>query len=431
MKLLFFLSVMPAVASTEHQDPIAQVALAIAIILIAAKIGGDLAVRIGQPSVLGELLIGVFLGNVHLFGFTAFEFIRTDFTVEMLARLGVLILLFEIGLESTVAQMMKVGGTSFLVATLGVLAPFGLGWAVGAWLLPNATIYAHAFVGATLSATSVGITARVLQDLKRSNSTEARIILGAAVIDDVLGLVILAGVTGLIASANVGDTAKVSSLIVILSKALGFLAGALVIGIWLAPKLFWIGSRLRAHGVLLAVALAFCFLVSWVAGKVGLAPIVGAYAAGLILEEAHYREISKKEQRTLEHLIQPITMFLVPIFFVFMGMRTDLTAFAQPGILQLTIALTLAAIIGKQACSLAVFRKNIDRLSIGLGMIPRGEVGLIFANVGLQLTIQGQPIISQNLFSAVVAMVIITTLITPPALKWSFNRNSARFEIPP
>ncbi|MDP3768277.1 MAG: cation:proton antiporter [Dehalococcoidia bacterium] len=403
-------------------DPVAHVVLALAVILLVAKLGGDLATRIGQPAVLGELVVGVVLGNLALAGYTGFASFTDDASLDMLARIGVLILLFEVGLESTVAQMMKVGLSSLLVATLGVAAPFALGWGVGAWLLPDHSAYVHAFLGATLTATSVGITARVLRDLGRSQSTEARIILGAAVIDDVMGLVILAVVTGVIAAADTGAGIGVGQVGMIVGKAAVFLFGSLALGIAVSPRLFKVASRLRARGVLLAVGLAFCFLLSWLASAIGLAPIVGAFAAGLILEDVHYKEFTDRGEHGLEELIHPISSFLVPVFFVLMGMRTDLRSFAQPGVLGLAAALTVAAILGKQLCSAGVIGKGIDRLSVGIGMIPRGEVGLIFANIGIALVVQGERIIDQATFSAVVVMVIVTTMVTPPALKWSMGR---------
>ncbi len=412
-------------ASDSHVDPIAPVVLSLAAILLAAKVGGDLATRVGQPSVLGELLVGVVLGNLGLVGLGGFEAMKTDASLDMLARLGVLVLLFEVGLESTVAQMLKTGLASLTVAVLGVAAPFALGWVVGAWLLPDHSVYVHAFLGASLSATSVGITARVLKDLNRSQSVEARVILGAAVIDDVLGLVILAVVVGVIGAADSGQALGVASIALIVGKAAAFLVGALALGVWLSPKLFRVASRLRAKGVLLAVALAFCFLLSWLANAIGLAPIVGAFAAGLILEDTHYEELRTREQLTLEELIHPIAAFLVPIFFVLMGMRTDLKSFAQPGVLGVAAALTAVAIIGKLFCSVGAFGKGLDRLSVGIGMIPRGEVGLIFANIGLGLRVKGERVVDEATFSAVVVMVILTTLVTPPALKWSLSRKKA------
>ena len=415
----------PAFASdgSDASDPVARVVLALAVVLGAAKLGGDLATRAGQPSVLGELIFGVLLGNLPLCGITAFDAIKHDATIDMLARLGVIILLFEVGLESTIAQMMKVGLSSFVVASVGVVTPFALGWGVSAWLLPHASEYVHAFIGASLTATSVGITARVLKDLNRSQSDEARIILGAAVIDDVMGLIVLAVVTGVIAAADHGAALSNMSIAMMLLKAVVFLFGSLWLGTKLSPRAFALASRLKARGVLLAVGLIFCFALSWLASAIGLAPIVGAFAAGLILERVHYQDFTDRGEHQLEELVQPISSFLVPVFFVLMGMHTDLASFARPGVLGLALALIAAAVVGKQACYFGVTAKGIDRLSVGIGMIPRGEVGLIFANIGLGLTVRGERVIDAASYSAVVVMVIATTMITPPALKWSLNRS--------
>ncbi len=411
-----------ALAETQsHGDPVAPLMLSLAVILLAAKLGADLATRIGQPAVLGELIMGVLIGNLVLAGFTRLDYMKTDAMVDILARLGVVVLLFEVGLESTVAQMMKVGTSAFLVATLGVIGPFALGWGVGAILVPDASVYVHAFLGATLTATSVGLTARVMKDLQRSQTNEARIVLGAAVIDDVLGLVILAVVTGVIQAADKGGTMSVLAILLIVGKATAFLGGSLLLGVWLSPRMFKVASKMQARGVLLALGLAFCFLLAWVASLIELAPIVGAFAAGLILEDIHYKD-TKLGEEVLDDLMKPIGAFLTPIFFVVMGMRTDLEALAQPAVLGLAGALTLAAIVVKQMSMLGVVTKGVDRLVVGIGMIPRGEVGLIFANIGLGLHVAGKPIVDQDTFSAVVVMVIVTTMVTPPALKWAFTR---------
>lgn len=402
-----------------HSDPIAATVLALAVVLVAAKLGGHLASLVQQPPVLGELLAGVILGNL---GLTYLEHMKEDPAIDTLSRLGVILLLFQVGLESTIDQMMRVGLSSLLVATLGVIGPMALGWGVGAWLLPDAGLYAHAFLGATLAATSVGITARVLKDLGKSDTDEARIILGAAVIDDVQGLVLLAVVTGIIAAADRGGVLSYGAIALVVLKASAFLVGALVLGMRVSPHLFSLASRLQASGVLLAVGLGFCFVLAWLADAIGLAPIVGAFAAGLVLEHLHYRDFVDRGEHSLEHLVEPIASFLVPVFFVVMGLRTDLRVFLDPSVLGLAAALTVAAIVGKQICSAGVLAQGLDRLSIGIGMIPRGEVGLIFANMGLSLSIGGVPIVSPAMFSAVVVMVIATTVITPPALAWSFAR---------
>lgn len=414
--------------ASVHQDPIATVVLFLAIILVAAKVGGDIATRLRQPAVLGELIAGILLGNLMLVGYDGLEVIKHNAGIEMLSGLGVILLLFEVGLESTVGAMLKVGWSSLLVAVVGVIVPFGLGWGVGAWLLPHASVYVHVFLGATLTATSVGITARVFKDLDVAQTSEARIILGAAVIDDVLGLVILAIVAGIIAAADQGGTMSLWAIGGTLAKALGFLVGALVLGVILAPKALGLASRLRTRGVLLAAGLSFCFVLSWLASTIGLAPIVGAFSAGLILESVHYRDFTDRGEHSLEELVRPITAFLVPVFFVLMGMRTDLRAFAQPGVAGLAAGLTVAAIIGKQLAGIGVLTKGIDRVMVGLGMMPRGEVGLIFANIGVALTVAGERIISSETFAAVVVMVVITTLLTPPALRWRLARTGGEDE---
>jgi Kef-type K+ transport system membrane component KefB len=418
--LIPLLAALPLMAAGE--DPSAKVVLAVAVIYVTALLAGEIAVRLGQPAVLGELLGGVVLGNLALAGFHGLEFIKTDAGVDLLARIGVLILLFEVGLESTVHQMMRVGPTAMLVAVLGVVAPFALGWVVGIWLLPDQSEYVHAFLGATLCATSVGITARVLKDLGVSQSGEARIILGAAVVDDVLGIVILAVVGGVIAAADAGTAMSYSAIGGIIAKALGFLIGAIAIGFWLAPRLVRWAARLESKTAALAVSLSMCFLTSYAAYAAGLAPIIGAFAAGLVIESSHYHWFTDKGDHPIEDLIHPLMLALVPIFFVLMGMKTDLRAFLEPGVMGLAAALTVAAFLGKQACSLGVFGGGLNRIAVGLGMVPRGEVGLIFANIGLGLTLAGEPVIGQTTYSAVVVMVIVTTMVTPPALKWSFAR---------
>lgn len=207
---------------------------------------------------------------------------------------------------------------------------------------------------------------------------------------------------------------------------MAFLFGALALGVHLSPRLFGLASRLRGRGVLLATALVFCFALAYLAAVTGLAPIVGAYAAGLILEDVHFRDFVDRGEQQLEHLVHPISAFLVPVFFVLMGMHVELGAFARPDVLGLAALLTLAAIAGKQACSLGVVGRKLDGLSIGIGMIPRGEVGLIFANIGLGLTVAGERIVDEGVFSAVVIMVIMTTMATPPALKWSLARGARK-----
>jgi len=404
-------------------NEVSDVLLGLIVILLAAKLGGDLFERFKQPAVLGELVLGMIIGNMVLVGVDTFEPFKHSLTLEVLAEIGVIILLFSVGLESTLDEMMKVGAAAFMVATFGVIAPFFLGWGVAILFLPEQSTYVHIFIGATLTATSVGITARVLKDIKKTQTREAKIILGAAVIDDIMGLVILAVVTGIISAAAAGgDSIGSGQIFIIVAKAVGFVVGAIFIGTKIMPGVFKVGSKFKVSGILLSIALMVCFLLAYLANMIGLAPIVGAFAAGLILDKVYYKDFTDRGEHHIEELIEPIAIFLVPIFFVEMGMKVDLETFGHTDILAFAGVMTVAAILGKQACSLAIFDKTINRIAIGLGMIPRGEVGLIFAAIGAKMAIGDKPVIDSGTYSAVVIMVIITTLVTPPLLKNSLLR---------
>lgn len=403
----------------------------LAVMLIVAKLGGELFERIGQPAVLGELIGGIIIGNLVLFGFTAAEPLKTDGVIAALAQIGVILLLFEVGLESNLGEMLEVGWSSLFVAVAGVVAPFVLGWGVSAYFLPNESRLVHVFIGSVLCATSVGITARVLKDLGKLSLRESRIILGAAVIDDVIGLVILAVVLGAVSASVAGDTLAFANIFWIAAKTVAFFVSAFAIGHYAAPHIFRGAGRLKSRGVLLVLSISFCFWLSWLATKVDLATIVGAFAAGLVLEDAHFKLFKERGEHDLRELLEPVTTFLVPIFFVLMGMKVDLRVFARPELLGFAAALTLAAIVGKQICSLAVAERGLNRLAIGLGMIPRGEVGLIIAGIGATLMLPNaagvaEPVIGPATFGAVVIMVVITTLVTPPLLKWSLGRGAGR-----
>lgn len=406
-------------------DP--MVLVGVAAILVIGKLGGELFERFGQPAVLGELMGGIVVGNLVLLGFQGAETLKTNEIIAALAEIGVILLLFEVGLESSLGDMLAVGWSSLLVALLGIVAPFFLGWAVAAYFIPEEATLAHIFIGATLCATSVGITARVLKDMGRLTTREARIILGAAVIDDVLGLLILAVISGAIKAQAAGASLSLMDIGIIAAKAILFLVVALVLGHYVMPYILRGIGRFEGHGVLLAMSLAFCFLLAWAASVVGLAPIVGAFAAGLILDEVSFESMPTHEKKDLERLLSPVSTLLVPIFFVLMGLKVDLSAFLRPQLLGFAAVLTLAAIVGKQVCALGVLERGTNRLAVGLGMIPRGEVGLIFAGIGATLMLPNaagvnEPIIGPATFGVVVIMVIVTTLVTPPALKWSLER---------
>lgn len=435
---VFLFSPLVALASRNNasiqQHDISLTLLWIAVILIAARIS-SLVERLGHPSVLGELVIGVVIGNLTLLGLHIFEPIKNDSIIAFLAELGVIILLFQVGLESNIEKMKKVGLRAFLVACVGVITPFILGtYIIGPWLLPNLSFNAYLFLGATLTATSVGITARVFQDLKKLHIPEAQIVLGAAVIDDVLGLIILAIVSAIVTIGSV----EIGMISWITAKAIIFLVGSIILGQLLSSRIGKLLSKIHTGvGMKFTMAICFCLGFSFLAKKVGLAPIVGAFTAGLFLDPVHFsyfkdqkivRDIKKTiedfdqdskqkllsvivqhSDRHIEDLIAPIGLFLVPVFFVVTGMNVKLETMFNLPILLIALGLTATAIIGKVMSGMVAGKVN--KYLVGVGMVPRGEVGLIFAMMGKSLNV-----ISDQVFSIIVIMVILTTLFTPPVL---------------
>ncbi|MBI3932096.1 MAG: cation:proton antiporter [Acidobacteria bacterium] len=399
------------------------VLLTLAFVLVSAKLAGELFARVGQPAVLGELVVGIVLGNLALAGGPEMHALAQNESFSVLAELGAILLLFHVGLESTPREMMAVGGRATLVAVVGVVTPMLLGFGVGEMMRPRESLMFHAFLGAMLCATSVGITARVLKDAGALRTPFARIILGAAVIDDVLGLLVLAVISGIITAAATGTTLSLGAVVLIVVKAFAFLVGALVVGSVLSPRIFRTALALRSAGIVQALSLSFCFGLSYLAMVAGLAPIVGAFAAGLVLEEAHFEAHVERGERSLHESLEPLIGLLVPVFFVRMGMLVDVGSFANPSVLGFAAVLTLAAIVGKWACALAVPR-GMSGLVVGLGMMPRGEVGLIFAGIGAQLVLEGRPVVDVGTYAAAVFMVVATTMATPPALVWAIRRSA-------
>jgi Kef-type K+ transport system membrane component KefB len=319
---------------------------------------------------------------------------------------------------------MAVGGSAMLVASMGVVAPMILGYGVSVWYLPDHAWYVHTFVGATLAATSVGITARVLKDMDKMDTKEARIILGAAVVDDVLGLIILAVVSGLIKSVALSGAAEISlgPILLIIGKAVAFLAVSVLLGRALAGRVIHWGSHAKVRGIPVVLTISYCFLMAGIAETIGLAAIVGAFAAGLVLDQTHYAGYHELKGQKFEELLAPVSAIYVPVFFVLMGLRVDLSAFGSLDVLEFAAALSVAAIIGKQVCALGILEKGLNRMAVGVGMIPRGEVGLIFAGIGATLMVNGEPVFSPETFSAMIVMVMVTTLATPPLLKFVFSK---------
>lgn len=394
-----------------HHDHLALILLELALVIGLSMFGRIAASSLNQPSVLGELLIGVvFAGLVHLGGGSLSAIVHD---INIFGNLGVILLLFLVGLETNVQDMIKVGPRASMVAGMGVAAPLILGSLCGYWLAPHSTLPENLFIGATLCATSVGITARVFKDLNALASNEAKLVLGAAVIDDVLGLVLLGVVSGIAINGNF-EFLPALKLVVLAALFLG--------------SIIWFGEKMAAEvvpnllflepqGRRLLIPLVICFLFSWLAGEIGLAAIVGAFAAGLILRDRHF-EVKKGEAPTIYNEIAPVEALFAPVFFVLMGLQVDLSSLLHSNILFLAIGLCFVAIVGKLACAL-VSGPEVDGSSVGIGMLPRGEVGLIFAGVGRSLEV-----LDDELFAALVIMIIFTTLIAPPALRWSMARTS-------
>ena len=410
----------------EHGVP-ALTWLVLAAMIVAAKLGGELALRLRQPAVLGELLVGVLLGNLPS---PALAAAAHSEAIGFAAELGVMLLLFQVGLESSVREMVKVAPRAGSVAFLGVVFPSALGLGASMLLLPDASFAVHLFIGATMCATSVGITASVLKDAGALASPEARIILGAAVIDDVLGLIVLAIVSAVAMTAGGPSPLTIAR---IAGTAIAFVVGALAIGLYAFRRVYRLAAILRAPHVLGALSVAACLLLAGASAGAGLAAIVGAYAAGLLLDDVSVRPFSDESEsgvRKVEVFVAPIVAVFAPVFFVRTGMNVKLGGLDASAIL-LGAALVVTGVVGKVAAGLGVRKAGLDRVAIGLGMIPRGEVGLIFADAGARLAPGGKPLFSPGIYAALVMAVFATTLLAPPALAARLRSRGPKSETTP
>jgi len=420
--------------------------------------GRFIARRFKQPSVLGELLMGIVLGNVGYWlgndfiqvlrqGPAIFEMVdftlsgeplrvaavhalgekdavsilkilqgpggpaltQVAHTVDVFSRYGVIFMLFLIGLETSLGEMRQVGGVSLRVAIVGVIAPFVLGFMAAKVLMPELSINVDLFVAATLGATSIGVSARVLSEMNILHCKESRVILGAAVIDDILGLLMLAIVSGIIVSGEF----ELLGALKIIGLAILFLLVCFKTGPSFLSFVIRLVSRLDIAEAKMFISFLFVMVLAWTANLVGLATIVGAFAAGMILHDGYFKYWGDVEDHriTIKDLISPLEVILVPIFFVLIGLQVKLEAMFDPHVLIMATGLTIAAILGKFISGFAT-GPGIRSIAVGVGMIPRGEVGLVFASIGKSLGV-----INDALFSALVMMVLVTTLITPPVLK--------------
>jgi Kef-type K+ transport system membrane component KefB len=394
----------------------ARLLLDLFVVFLAAKIAAEVFERIHQPAVIGELLAGVLIGPyaLGLIGTPDAALIAAfhgdaeaaqetvNVVYHLVAELGVVVLLFFVGLETRLADILQVGGRAGAVAVLGVILPFALGYGLAGPILGRSQVEA-VFIGAAMVATSVGITARVLRDLGVIASTESRIILGAAVIDDILAMVILAVVAGLATTGSIGAL----DVALIAGQAVLFTVFVILVGIGVIRR-YGLGlERLRMESPALAIGLLVMLGLAGLSALAGLAAIIGAFLAGMVLAEA-------RDQHRLEHEVLPIYQFLVPFFFVLTGSQVDWRLFLDPGLMTVALAVTALAIVGKVVgCGLPVLPLGARSTAIvGIGMTPRGEVGLIVASLGLSLGAIGTEV-----FSLVVIMSILTTLVAPPVLR--------------
>jgi Kef-type K+ transport system membrane component KefB len=378
---------------------VGSVLLHVLVVLVAAKVAAEGAERAGVPAVVGEILAGVVIGPSVL------GLVGSDDVVRTLAELGVILLLLQVGLEMDLAELGAVGRAALLVAVIGVVLPFAGGIAVMAAF--GAGIDTSIFVGAALTATSVGITARVFGDLRMLASVEARTVLGAAVADDVLGLVILTVVVRIVSGGSVSG----ATVIGVAGLALTFLVVTTAVGTRLAPLLFSLVQRAsRAPGTLVALALAFTLSFAELASAAKLAPIVGAFVAGLSLARCSQAERIQRELTPVGHLF-------VPVFFLQIGIDADLAALVHPRVLVIAGCLLVVAVVGKLAACMGAAGRAGDKAVIGFGMLPRGEVGLIFAGLGLR-----EGVLGRDLYGALLLVVLATTLAAPPLLGWRIGR---------
>lgn len=403
-----------------------------ALVLIAGKLG-NFVEKYGQPAVIGELLAGVALSAAGYFGWGFISDIAANEIISFVAQFGALLLLFSIGLESNIKEMQKVGVRALMVALIGVVTPFVLGaFVLGPAFFGDESSNARLFLGASLVATSVGITASVFRSLKLTKSRAAQTVLGAAVIDDVLGLIVLAIVSALVS----GGDLTAGLVLELALKSFGFLAGALLLGTVAAKPISKLFSAIHTGiGMKLTLAVGFALVFGYLAELFGLEPIIGAFAAGLLLDAVHFESFSdpevledikhleskdasvasiikKHRHAHVEDLINSIGLIFIPVFFVYTGLQIDFGSLLEPSLYVTAFVISAAAIVAKFVAGFAAQGSKTEKMFVGVSMVPRGEVGLIFAATGSALGV-----LSSELFSTIVLVVIITTFVSPTLIK--------------
>lgn len=399
-----------------HTDPAESVLLAIVIIVAAAKVGEMAARRLGLPQVLGELVMGMILGNVYFFsGWDFFNFLREMSFMKILSEIGIIVLLLMVGVHMDLRAMLRVGPAAFLIAFVGILAPGGLGYLAGHFLLPDEPLIARLFLAASLCGTSIAINLRVFHELNRLQSIEARVAIGAAVVIDIAALLILVAISGI---AMTGQFSP-KSVAVTGASAVAFLGGLGMVSLWFGEGFGDFVTRRCPEGIKVFIVAVVCLGLAFFAEFIGLATIVGALVAGLLLKHIKVKSLIGKD-RSMEELIQPTYMILVPIFFVLVGARVRLDSFMDADAALLGLSVIGAAILGRLICTACVIKRGVNRLAVAVSIIPRGEVALVIGTVG-----KGMEVLSDTMFSAIVMVVAVTVLSGPPLLKLILTRSKA------
>ncbi|MDY5872582.1 MAG: cation:proton antiporter [Candidatus Methanomethylophilaceae archaeon] len=420
---------------------IAQVLLSLAVIFILAKVASRAFAKLGVPGLIGEIILGILLVNIVIGDFDLAKFLdikcidpsgrvyqETHGIIEVFSELGVIFLLFTVGLETKVSDLTSVGKAAALVAIMGVIVPFIVGFAF--ITITDGDFYHSMFMGAAMVATSVGITARVIKDMKLMDVKESRIIIGAAVIDDILGMIVLAIVSGM---AKTGEIDIVNVLIVSVT-AIAFVLVVLLIAGKVIPKIYNNVQQKKADRILhdpnyippgynmFVISLGVCLVFAYLADVVGLATIIGSFLAGMLFADHAW-------EWKLEEKFESISTFFVSFFFVYVGMNVDISVFVeQPALLVTAVIIIVLACLTKfVGCGLGakIAEPHMEMSSvsiIGVGMIPRGEVGIIVALLGTGIIVAGVPALSSEMYASIVLMCIATTIIAPPILSKLFSK---------
>ena len=401
-----------------HKDPTQNVLLAVAIILIAAKIAGWMARMLRLPSVVGKLIIGMILGNVFTFtGWDFFGFLRTMPFIKMISYFGTLLLLFTAGLNTDLRALLRVGTSSLLVGLGGIIVPAGLGLMVGHFLIPDTSSGTKLLLAILLCNSSTGLLLAVLNELKAVNTLEGRVIAGATILTDIVVILTF----GVVSEFAVRGGVSLVGMSVSFGIAITSLIISLITILRYGEKFGNFLTRRTTEGLNIPIVVILSLLLAFMFGSVGLHTVIGAFIAGLFLRNVKLRDSDDGEHRNVESFTRPFYMLLVPILFVRVGAQVELKSFLNMEAVYLGIAITGAAVIGKMFCSVCPTEKGINRLAIGIGMVTKMEGTLILSGIGRDMGM-----LNDAVFSSVIMVVVFTSITCPSLLKASFAREKRR-----